>query len=231
MNKFINKYLKRLSILYLSIAILLLIGAFYFIKNNPLPCPQDAKRCPDGSYVVRTDPHCAFGTCKAPSPTSIETANPDLIGTDWKTYTNTVMKFSLKIPPNWFTHKEGKMIYGYTTHLSYPVDNPSPQNSISGERAQIDIGLSYNEPQNLDEEVKQRLSSPPQELKKDKEIQVGTERAVVLKSKDNNFEQVIIHHDNLSYDISLAINVNSNASLEEFLPTFDQILSTFRFSR
>ena len=29
------------------------------------PCPQDAKQCPNGSYVSRIGPHCEFGSCSA----------------------------------------------------------------------------------------------------------------------------------------------------------------------
>ncbi len=30
----------------------------------PTICPQDAKSCPDGSYVIRTSPKCEFAPCK-----------------------------------------------------------------------------------------------------------------------------------------------------------------------
>ncbi len=44
-------------------------------KNTPKPiaCTQEAKLCPDGSYVSRTDPNCEFATC--PATSTEETAN------------------------------------------------------------------------------------------------------------------------------------------------------------
>lgn len=34
-------------------------------SNNGAICTQEAKRCPDGSYVSRTGPHCEFAACPA----------------------------------------------------------------------------------------------------------------------------------------------------------------------
>lgn len=41
-------------------------GAFLFLKNQapePVFCTQEAKQCPDGSYVGRTGPNCEFAKC------------------------------------------------------------------------------------------------------------------------------------------------------------------------
>ncbi len=37
-----------------------------FIKPNPVVCTQEAKQCPDGSYVSRTGPKCEFAKCPEP---------------------------------------------------------------------------------------------------------------------------------------------------------------------
>ncbi len=51
-------------------ALLLLVGAGCVAKSNPnqqtpepVMCTQDAKQCPDGSYVGRSGPRCEFATC------------------------------------------------------------------------------------------------------------------------------------------------------------------------
>lgn len=31
--------------------------------GEPMMCTQEAKQCPDGSYVSRTGPHCTFAPC------------------------------------------------------------------------------------------------------------------------------------------------------------------------
>lgn len=89
------------------LAVAALGGYFIYqqqIKPNLVACTMDAKICPDGSAVSRTSPKCEFAPCptsqSSPTP-SDETANPDSIGANWKTYTNKQLGFSLKYPPNW----------------------------------------------------------------------------------------------------------------------------------
>jgi hypothetical protein len=69
-----------------------LISYFHFHAapaGGGVACTQEAKLCPDGSYVGRTGPDCAFAAC------------PALDMSSWKTYTSTVFGFSFKYPPNW----------------------------------------------------------------------------------------------------------------------------------
>ena len=53
--------------------------------SNPVICTMEAKQCPDGSYVGRTGPNCAFAPCPSPT-TSGTTCGPDQ-GTCQKGYT------------------------------------------------------------------------------------------------------------------------------------------------
>lgn len=45
------------------------------IQNNPVACTQEAKLCPDGSYVGRSGPNCEFSACPVvtatPTPASL----------------------------------------------------------------------------------------------------------------------------------------------------------------
>jgi len=64
------------------------MGDFFGQKNEQtIVCTQDAKLCPDGSYVSRKGPKCEFDAC----PDEI-----DISG--WKTYTDTEAGFSIKYP-------------------------------------------------------------------------------------------------------------------------------------
>ncbi len=36
--------------------------------DKPLACTMDAQQCPDGSYVGRVAPDCAFAACPTPKP-------------------------------------------------------------------------------------------------------------------------------------------------------------------
>lgn len=64
---------------------------------EPVFCTQDAKQCPDGSYVGRTGPNCEFAVCPV--------QNTNSVTTDWKTYQNDVYPISFNYPGNWVVEK------------------------------------------------------------------------------------------------------------------------------
>ncbi len=59
--------------------------------NGPVACTMEAMQCPDGSYVGRTGPSCAF----APCPT--DTTAPTTV--NWIQTTDTSQGVSFKYPP------------------------------------------------------------------------------------------------------------------------------------
>ncbi len=75
--------MKRSLIIAVAVALLIIIGAgsvFIFkFKKEPAPiaCTQEAKLCPDGSYVGRTGPNCEFTKC----PDVIPSGNSGIRGT------------------------------------------------------------------------------------------------------------------------------------------------------
>jgi hypothetical protein len=58
--------------------------------NGPVACTQEAKQCPDGSYVSRSGPNCEFAAC----PEAIDTNG-------WQTFINSDGKYSFKYPSEW----------------------------------------------------------------------------------------------------------------------------------
>ncbi|GEM_PF-5097786 len=77
------------------------VAQFYGIsakKRAPSPypqaCTQEAKQCPDGSYVSRTGPNCEFEECAKPS-----IAQNDM--NDWQTYRNEEYGFEVRYPEGW----------------------------------------------------------------------------------------------------------------------------------
>lgn len=58
------------------------------VPTQPVACTQEAKQCPDGSFVSRTEANCEFAACPDESAT-------------WQAYTNTEYGFEMKFPASW----------------------------------------------------------------------------------------------------------------------------------
>jgi hypothetical protein len=87
---------------------------------------MDAKMCPDGSYVGRVAPDCAFAQCPN-----------EAVTTSWKTFTNTKQGVSFKYPENPVTSELSTNTAVYISIVDWP-----PQIQIINERfACIEAGL------------------------------------------------------------------------------------------
>lgn len=87
--------------------------------NNSSPagvaCTTEAKQCPDGSYVGRTGPNCAFATCPAAaassttqatavSSTTTQIATTSVVENNtstWQTLSDPSNLFTIQAPSNW----------------------------------------------------------------------------------------------------------------------------------
>lgn len=97
---------------------LILTGAVaYLVYSGQLPlpsrtkqivCTQDAKKCPDGSYVSRTGPNCEFTACPA-KPSAPPGTSPTLVPTvqkgqnyslpsDWQKYSDKESGITISYP-------------------------------------------------------------------------------------------------------------------------------------
>jgi len=83
--------MKKTFIFGIIVFIILIAGGasygiwFKFFKNKTIACTQEAKLCPDGSYVGRTGPACEFAACPE--------ANPG-----WKTFSDSNTGASFQYP-------------------------------------------------------------------------------------------------------------------------------------
>ena len=86
---------------YLFVAISIFIMGYFFYGNiistslRNSACEQEVKQCPDGLYVARAGPRCAFAPCFKDSP------QPLGEGVVWKKYQHKTYKFLLEYPENW----------------------------------------------------------------------------------------------------------------------------------
>ena len=57
--------MKKFFLISIITVLVLILGGIYFIvkKEKKIACPQDAKECPDGSFVSRIAPDCSFDLC------------------------------------------------------------------------------------------------------------------------------------------------------------------------
>lgn len=94
---------KSKNLLITVVSILLLVGVVIFLapnffnKSEPtsVMCTQEAKQCPDGSYVGRTGPKCEFAMCPGASTTieSLKVFSDNKLGISFQYPENPVVKY------------------------------------------------------------------------------------------------------------------------------------------
>lgn len=81
--------MRNSTIVSILIVLFIILGGWYWWSLNggpampgitpPVPdgvaCTMEAKQCPDGSYVGRTGPNCAFAPCPAPKADASASVN------------------------------------------------------------------------------------------------------------------------------------------------------------
>jgi hypothetical protein len=154
--------------------------------------------------------------------------------TNWKTYINEVMRFSIKIPPGWYSHKEDHPFNRYDVVFSYPTDTNSPQSWAPNEEVMMEISVYPNNGINADNEAKERLKDKMMNLTLGKSIIIDRKKGVVLENINEHFVAVIMTEEDQNYMFTVSTPVVNGGEeypaipLEKYLPTFYQILSTFR---
>lgn len=101
----VNKFKKSiLFFIFFIIASILIAGVIWIGGEKLIPqqkaCTQEAKQCPDGSFVGRTGPNCEFSACPTIKVSPVHSQNP---ASGLKTYASKY--FSFEYPQDWYVNQ------------------------------------------------------------------------------------------------------------------------------
>lgn len=234
---------KGFAQLYILIALIILgsLGGIYFfvkqnnipIKNEPRTCTQDAKQCPDGSFVSRTGPNCEFSPCPTTKPTQDETAN-------WKTYADKDKLIQFNYPDD-AKVTLGKVYSMLSRDDSDAITIEKPYVNVDDQGYIVDVVIKDN-PQNIPTktiidnylaEVEKSCSPPgcalPQKVRSTfKEYSNGVVDGYTFSIGGETDSVMVVQVKNNKTYIFRVSNGNGYAT-EQGIKVFNQILSTFKF--
>src|SRR3989344_1332929 len=204
-------------LLIILIALVTLGGYFTYQtinKSSPPPneiaCTQDAKLCPDGSYVSRSGPNCEFSLC----PTPKESTNSADIS-NWKTFI--LDNITFKYPPDW---QDPEFI------ITQTKQSAEIKNLNHSQRIVILSGINkgYSE-QELSEFINSSTEGGGEKL-----ILDGSEAAKGrVTHQGSKITTVFVTAKDKLTQYSISLQVSESYSDQEIDKLFNQILSTFKF--
>lgn len=240
LKKPVTNLKKSLIILFSSIitVFIILIGVYFYLGSSK-PAPNEVKT------NIKKGLTAAVKT-QSPSPTPLFTSPKSSTSaqiTDWKTYTNKELNFSFKYPgePNWQIKESetGIMpdIYRLPTLYNYDVDNAPGRDyipAVDGDIFKVEIRISSGKNLNqwLEEEKGNATSmstGQPAEIRNTKQMKIDEKNAVYfeIKTITGLYCPVVA----IEFSQNRLLHLNPGLSCEKFQPTFDQTLSTFKFTK
>ncbi|OGE71298.1 hypothetical protein A2617_04535 [Candidatus Daviesbacteria bacterium RIFOXYD1_FULL_41_10] len=181
---------------------------------------------------------------ESPAPSGAgEIANPDLIGANWKTYTNDTYKFSLKYPPSYSIEEKS----GIDTKLfSIIIKSPSPTPGGGYPQPLVEVVVFENDANDLsgwlnkhtttlsfDDPAVSVANSPffYRGVKNKKDSLLGGQKAVTFEASafESFSNPTITEVDN--YIIVLNLDNDNEVKDPNLKDIYPHVLSTFKFTQ
>lgn len=207
-----------IGFLTLSVLVAFIVGGFILGSKGKFskekPCPAVARICNDGSTAKLG--HNCFQTCPedsiSPSPiSSDETANPDQIGANWKTYTNKEYGFEFKYPSDLKLTQDKNGVF--------VTENEPPSFIMTCRKFSFAVDYKTN----------LQITSEFYDFKIADRTGKRLDKIYSLEGKICENSNIIIATPENSKTKSLQISLDHQK--DEYKEVFDQILQTFKFTR
>jgi hypothetical protein len=196
-----------------------------FISPSGVACTQEAKQCPDGSYVGRTGPNCEFAAC--PTVMASSTASTTLDTSNWQRFIDSQYGLTAKYPANWYLN--GSIATGGTADVfdSFPASQAAHGSWIFEGSGEITI---YRSSSSLQQVMNSELSG--ESATSSVIIVDGTQGLKASydtydsKNVDQKFVGIFIPHDGFVYEISL-----DDYGYPQSVDIFDTFLASIGFTQ
>lgn len=208
-------------------------------QQKPIACSQEAKVCPDGSSVGRTGPNCEFAECLVVVDQIANSPAKALATESWKTYKNEVAGYKIKYPEDLILEdkteaKKNISYISFQTSFPDPVDATKPghkEENWSVSVSENKDNLSLSEAMNKFTQL-----TPKIDIKKINVNGIEARRVVfTFEVWDhpgffNIMTDVFAIKNGKIYDLT-CINQVGGSSIKYNCDRFDQMLSTFKFTK